>query len=56
MHIWTAAIGALGLWVVLAFVVAIPGGWVHLTLGAAATLIAVGIVRQRPAGSDGETG
>lgn len=37
-------------WVMLAFVVAIPSGWVHLLLAVGATLIAVAIVRTQPAG------
>ena len=33
------------LWLVLAFGLAIPAGWVHVPLAAAAVLIAVGIVK-----------
>ena len=39
------------LWVVLAFVEAIPSGWVHLPLAAGATLVAIGIIETKPAGS-----
>ena len=42
------AVVALLLWAVLAFVVAIPSGWVHVLLAIGATLIAVGIVKQPP--------
>jgi hypothetical protein len=36
--------------VVLAFVLAIPSGWVHLLLAAGAVLIAAGIVETDPTG------
>lgn len=36
--------GLLVLWVVLALVIALPTGWVHLPLAAGAVLIARGIV------------
>ncbi|MFQ6045295.1 MAG: hypothetical protein ACE5PT_02915 [Gemmatimonadales bacterium] len=42
-----AAVGAivcLALWVALAFVVAIPSGWVHVPLAAGVILIVVAIV------------
>ncbi len=38
------ALVALVLWVVLAFALAIPSGWVHLPLALGVALIAVGIV------------
>jgi hypothetical protein len=41
----------LGAWIVLAFVMAIPSGWVHLPLAAGVTLIAVGIIQLAPAGA-----
>jgi len=37
-----------GLWVVLAFGMALPSGWVHLPLAAGVTLIAVGIIQTSP--------
>ena len=40
-----AAAVALAAWAVLAFVVAIPSGWVHLLLAVGATLVAAGIVK-----------
>lgn len=36
-------------WIVLAFVTAIPRGWVHVLLAVGATLVAVGIVQTPPA-------
>jgi hypothetical protein len=44
------ALVALALWALLAFGLAIPSGWVHLFLAAAAVLIAIGIVETDPAG------
>jgi uncharacterized membrane protein len=41
------ALIALVLWVVLAFGVAIPSGWVHVPLALGAVLIAIGIVESR---------
>ena len=38
------AIACLILWVVLAFVVAIPSGWVHLPLAAGTVLLARAVV------------
>ena len=38
------AIASLILWIVLAFVVAIPSGWVHVPLAGGVVLLAVGIV------------
>jgi uncharacterized membrane protein (DUF485 family) len=38
------AVVCLVLWVILAFVAAIPSGWVHLPLAGGAVLLAVGIV------------
>ncbi|MDH3496285.1 MAG: hypothetical protein OER21_05955 [Gemmatimonadota bacterium] len=34
-----AAVACLGLWVVLAFVLAVPSGWVHVPLAAGALVI-----------------
>ncbi len=39
-----AGVVALAAWVVLAFVMTIPSGWVHLPLAVGAMLIAVAIV------------
>jgi hypothetical protein len=39
------AVACLALWVVLAFVMAVPSGWVHVPLALATVLIAVAIVR-----------
>lgn len=44
------AIALSAVWIVLAIVIAVPSGWVHLFLAVGATLIAVGIVR-----TDGRT-
>ena len=44
-----AALAALGLWVVLAFVVAIPSGWVHVPLAIGICLIAIAIIESNPA-------
>lgn len=38
------AIASLVLWVFLAFVAAIPSGWVHLPLAAGSVLLVIGIV------------
>jgi 1,4-dihydroxy-2-naphthoate octaprenyltransferase len=43
------AAGCLALWVVLAFVMAVPNGWVHLPLAVGAVLIAVAIIQSSPA-------
>lgn len=45
MRYWLAALACIVLWVVLAFAVAIPSGWVHVALALGVVLIAVGIVR-----------
>ena len=45
-----AGIVLIGLWIVLAFVMAIPSGWVHLPLAAGFTLIGAGIIQLPPAG------
>lgn len=37
-------VACVGLWIVLAFVAAIPSGWVHLPLAIGVTLIARGLV------------
>ncbi len=48
MHLATAlAILSLALWLVLAFVLAIPSGWVHAALGVGCVLLARGIVGRR---------
>jgi hypothetical protein len=39
------AVICLVLWLVLAFGLALPSGWVHIPLAAAAVLVAVGIVK-----------
>jgi hypothetical protein len=39
-----AAVASLAAWVVLALVMKIPSGWVHLPLAAGAILVAVAIV------------
>ncbi len=41
-------VACLGLWIVLAFVAAIPSGWVHLPLAIGVTLIARGLVLAQP--------
>jgi hypothetical protein len=41
-------VACLGLWIVLAFVVAIPSGWVHLPLAIGAVLIARGLALTQP--------
>jgi hypothetical protein len=38
------AVACLGLWILLAFVLALPSGWVHLPLAAGAVLLAKAIV------------
>lgn len=48
MHPATAlAILSLVIWVVLAFVVAIPSGWVHVPLAVGFVLLARGLVGRR---------
>ena len=47
-----AAALCLLIWIYLAFVMAIPSGWVHLPLVAAVLLIVKAIVGKRPAKSD----
>lgn len=44
------ALFLLALWVVLAFVLAIPSGWAHVPLAVASVLMAVGIVKQAESG------
>lgn len=46
---FVSAVISLTVWIVLAFVMTIPSGWVHLFLAIGATLVAVGIVKQPPA-------
>jgi len=47
------AAGCIALWVVLAFVMAIPSGWVHIPLALGACLIAIAIIESNPAEGDG---
>ena len=49
------AAGCFALWIVLAFVVAIPSGWVHLPLALGAVLIAVAIIQSAPADTGDRT-
>jgi hypothetical protein len=44
------------IWIVLAFVIAVPAGWVHLFLAAASVMIARGIVLSPPKQADSQTG
>ena len=46
-------IAGLGLWIVLAFVLALPSGWVHLPLALGVCLIALAIIRTEPAAGAG---
>ena len=48
LHYFVLAAVCLALWVVLAFVVAIPKGWVHVPLAAGTVLIAFGIIQLPP--------
>jgi TRAP-type C4-dicarboxylate transport system permease small subunit len=41
---WLGAVVLLAAWVVLAFVVAVPSGWVHAPLAIGTVLIAMAIV------------
>jgi len=50
LYAFTGGIVLIGVWIVLAFVMAIPSGWVHFPLAAGVTLIAVGIIQLAPAG------
>ena len=43
-----AAAVCLALWIVLAFVMAIPSGWVHLPLAIGACLVAIAIIESNP--------
>lgn len=50
------ALACLVLWIVLAFVVALPTGWAHLPLAAGTVLLAIGIVesvKRRASGDEG---
>jgi hypothetical protein len=40
-------------WIVLAFVVAIPSGWVHILLAIGVVLFSVAIIESAPANGDG---
>lgn len=51
------AIASLVLWVLLAFVAAIPNGWVHLPLAIGSVLLVIGIVQGgRGAGTNDHPG
>ncbi len=50
MTYFVSALASLALWVVLAFGLAVPSGWVHLFLAAGAVLIAAGIIEADPTG------
>ncbi len=45
---WIGVAICLVAWIVLAFVLAIPSGWVHVPLAAGAILVAVGIAGGEP--------
>jgi hypothetical protein len=49
-------VACLGVWIVLAFVVAIPSGWVHLPLAVGVGLIARGLVLAQPPGAQQDRG
>jgi hypothetical protein len=51
LYAFACGIVLIGAWIVLAFVMAIPSGWVHFPLAAGVTLIAVGIIQLAPAGA-----
>jgi len=51
LYAFTGGIVLIGVWIVLAFVMAIPSGWVHFPLAAGVTLIAVGIIQTSPLSS-----
>jgi 1,4-dihydroxy-2-naphthoate octaprenyltransferase len=54
-----AALGGLAciaLWAVLAFVLAIPSGWVHLPLAIGVVLMATAIILTEPVGRHSPTG
>jgi hypothetical protein len=46
-----AAVASLALWIVLAFVVAIPSGWPHAFLGIGTTLVAAAIIKKGEQGT-----
>jgi 1,4-dihydroxy-2-naphthoate octaprenyltransferase len=46
---YVAGLGLIAVWVVLAFVMAIPSGWVHVPLALGVTCIAVAIIETPPA-------
>lgn len=46
-----AAVLCLMLWVGLAFVIAVPSGWVHVPLAVGTVLLALGIVQGNVTGS-----
>ena len=46
------AVASLALWVILAFVAAIPSGWVHVPLALGAVLLAVAIIQSPPRGEE----
>jgi 1,4-dihydroxy-2-naphthoate octaprenyltransferase len=45
---YLAGLALLALWIVLAFVLAIPSGWVHVPLALGVTCIAVAIIETPP--------
>jgi hypothetical protein len=48
IHHFVAGVALIALWVILAFVAALPNGWVHAPLAVAAIFIAFGIIQQPP--------
>ena len=46
---YVAGVLLIALWIVLAFVIAIPSGWVHVPLAVGVTGIAVAIIETPPA-------
>ena len=46
---YVAGLALIALWVVLALVMAIPSGWVHVPLALGVTCIAVAIIESPPA-------
>jgi hypothetical protein len=53
--IFAGAVGCLGVWIFLAFVAAVPNGWVHIFLALGTTLVGVAIVEGGPADGGGRT-
>ena len=46
---YVAGLVLLAIWVVLAFVMAIPSGWVHVPLALGISVIAIAIIQTPPA-------